>query len=345
MKGLTKLMRKIVSLLTTITVMCFIPMSGSVNATSNSTEQSKILQYDHIEELDDGGKIYIYYIDGVENAFPVPPDGFNPVDASDEDLATYGFPPRPSNEADLIAWKKDMSYYKGTPIPELAQTNTIFGRNISNMNQSNRITPIKSNNQIFSQTSSNWSGYFSDVSGMNNKYTQVQFDYVHHTISGIAGTADTGTIKQWAWFEYLSPTHMNLPVEITSLAIHPGDNIHIYIAVSAALNYFNYYIANNTTGQSASDIVTIDISEYYDGTTAEWITEKATSNLPNFGSITMTNCKAILYTSYYWTNLSYMSGVVSIILTNNGLPTGTALCTPGPIYNYNSFTSTWNGYS
>ncbi len=51
-------------------------------------------QCDHIEYLDDGGRIYVYFIDGIKNSFPVPPDGFDPLTASDEDLSTYGFPPK-----------------------------------------------------------------------------------------------------------------------------------------------------------------------------------------------------------------------------------------------------------
>jgi hypothetical protein len=367
MKRLLKFASKITALISSFVLACTITMTTVVDA-ADTAETSRLLQCDHIEELSDGGKIYVYYIDGVENDFPVPPEGFNPVKASDEALATYGFPPRPTEATELAEWEKNMSLYKGTNEPQIAQTNIVFGENKENC-MKYESSPILTDS-YFTQYSSLWSGYYSDVSGLNNKYTQVQTDYNHPTITGIsgnsynnvagywcglggknsfklvqAGTADTGMQKHWAWYEYLSSIHYNPAVEITSLTINPGDSIHIYVAFSAALNHFNYYIANNTTGYSASSVITIDANEYYDGTTAEWITEKASSSLPNFGSITMTNCKAILYTSSNWTNLNSMYGVEKIILTSNGTSTGTALCTPGSIYNYHSFTSTWNGYN
>jgi hypothetical protein len=40
------------------------------------------------------------------NTYPAPPRGFNAVTASDEELATYGLPPRPDKQADPVSFAK-----------------------------------------------------------------------------------------------------------------------------------------------------------------------------------------------------------------------------------------------
>lgn len=92
--------RKVFSVVTSVAMMLSL---GTVNAlenhNANETESAlTTIDYDHIEELADGGKIYVYIINGIENRFPVPPEGFKPLTASDEQLETYGFPPRPDEE-------------------------------------------------------------------------------------------------------------------------------------------------------------------------------------------------------------------------------------------------------
>ena len=186
---------------------------------------------------------------------------------------------------------------------------------------------------ISGTSSSNVIGYWDGLGG-HNTGSLVQ-----------AGTATTGLSDHWAWYEYLSASNLNPAVRITSLEINPGDSIHVYISFQQANDKFNYYIANNTTGKSASGIVEIDADEYFDGSTAEWVIEKAKTNLPKFGSITMSNCQATLNTSNTWKNLNSLSGVKKIILTDSGSSSGTVLCSPGSISSNHKFTATWKAYN
>lgn len=89
----------------------------------------------------------------------------------------------------------------------------------------------------------------------------------------------------------------------------------------------------------------LDADEYFDGSTAEWVIEKAKTNLPKFGSITMSNCQATLNTSNTWKNLNSLSGVKKIILTDSGSSSGTVLCSPGSISSNHKFTATWKAYN
>ena len=52
----------------------------------------------------------------------VPPEGFSPLTATDEELARYCFPPIPTDEAQLKQWENQMKYYKSTPAPKVDDT-------------------------------------------------------------------------------------------------------------------------------------------------------------------------------------------------------------------------------
>lgn len=100
------------------------------------------LEADILASFPDGGKIYTFVIDGIENNFPVPPEGFNPLTASDETLETYGFPPRPVDKEELTEWKENMAAYKTTPIPEIEQTDRVHGANIPVPNMLTTFSPV-----------------------------------------------------------------------------------------------------------------------------------------------------------------------------------------------------------
>ena len=80
---------------------------------------TKKIPVSHIIEFEDGGKDYVYIVDGIENHFLVPPEDFNPITATDEELARYCFPPRPTTEAGIKQWENQMKNYEITPPPNL----------------------------------------------------------------------------------------------------------------------------------------------------------------------------------------------------------------------------------
>lgn len=170
-------------------ILCFTMMFGlSVTAFAETTDNAETLKYDYVTELPDGGKIYTFVIDGIENNFPVPPEGFNPLTASDETLETYGFPPRPVDKEELTEWKENMAAYKTTPIPEIEQTDRVHGANIP---VPNMLTTFSSSD-IRNSYSTNWSGYV--AKGGTNAFAQVQGDFVQPTIqSGCANNTYEST--------------------------------------------------------------------------------------------------------------------------------------------------------
>lgn len=341
-------------------------------------ETNKVKTYtpvcDSVEEYPDGGKKYIYMIEGVENNYYVPPAGFNPLTASDEELARYYFPPRPdaSEEESYAQWVDLMSNYKGTPEPELVvtvkpadkQDNSILARN------------MRSYTTCYSDI---WSGYESDLGKSSSLlYTQVQMDYVHPSVNspgeyylnsiwtglggkGVdilvqAGTANDGVDPNslpanYAWFEYLcEEAGGSISMKPVSLEISPGDKIHVYVSFQKANDLFSYHIANNTTGKSVSNTVNLSADKYYDGTTAEWVVERTQyvfnnkrvpRDLGDYGTVILTNCKATLNTSNTWLDLDSLSELHRVIMTSDKTPSGTVLSEPGDLSSGDTCTCTW----
>lgn len=360
MKGFSKFAGKVIALLASLAVTCSMPMSAFADSTTQ-TEKSRYLQCDHIEELSDGGKIYVYYIDGVENDFPVPPEGFNPVKASDEDLATYGFPPRPVETKELSEWTKNMSSYKYTPVPVIEQTDIVHGVYQPSLNGNNTNTK-----GLAATTGSlNWSGYVA-----KGNFAMMQGDFIQPTINpsnpsnthestwiGLGGyggsqkLVQTGTAMNtyadgkyyYAWYEYLSASNPNPEIRFTSITVNPGDKIHTYCSFQQANNKFNAYVANNTNGTSQSVFVSISASEYFDSSTAEFINEKPSWNvtdngLTNYGKTNWTNCQ-IYKMSNVWVNLGSTT-YDKVIMYNLS---GAKRAEPSGL-NGQTFTSTWYNY-
>lgn len=335
--------------------MLFSAISFSVSAEESTGE---LLTCDEVIELDDGGKIYVYNIDGVINEFPVPPEGFNPLTATDKQLETYGFPPRPTDEKSLLDWNEMMSNYKCTPVPQLEKT--------GNSHLPAQKADVPSTLSLSSTTYyTNWSGYVA-----KGNFAQVQGDFVQPTIAssnpsythestwvGLGGynsgkLVQTGTAmntyagnkEYYAWYEYLSPAHPNPEIRLKNVTVRAGDKIHAYCSFQKSNNKFNAYIANNTNGTSQSILISISASEFFDQTTAEFINEHpswgATDNgLTNYGTTKWTNCK--VYTmSNSWVNLGSTTYDRAIMVGKNNR----TMAQPSGLSG-TSFTSTWYNYN
>ena len=163
-----------------------------------------------------------------------------------------------------------------------------------------------------------------------------------------AGTSTYGKSTHKAWYEYLSDTGESVYMQyIDSLTVSAGDSIHVYITFQKANNKFEYYIANNTTGKSASGYVELDASKQFDGTTVEWVVERCKSggsltSLGDYGTMTMKNCKATLNSSNTWLNLGNLSNLYKVTMIGYG---GNTLSSPGSISSGTQFTCTFKDYS
>jgi hypothetical protein len=226
-----------------------------------------------------------------------PPQGFDPITASDAALEQYGFPPRPDPSAEPDAyrhWENAMSRAVRRVSPHLITTKIQHG-------------PVVVQNGI----SLNWSGYVKgkSVSAKNPGFFKIAADYVvpravnncdggidytsawigvdgwegaglkdvlqAGTESQASCTGNAGVETYYAWYEW----YPNYEVEIdpASFPVAPGDDL--YVVVSAiSPTQGQAYIGNLNTGDSVTIGFAAPPGINLVGNSAEWVIERPTVN-------------------------------------------------------------------
>lgn len=259
---------------------------------------------DRIVQLADGGTVDEYDKAGVIVRTPQAPAGFDPLTASDKDLATYGLPPRPDGLEDLKSWQEDMAAWR--PTADLGECQTTKRATIED-------NPI-------------WSGYDAD-NASSTYYRAIQGDYVQPAKSATSCTPNeevswvglggyhtsklmqTGTGidtdgSKYAWYEYLNASG-GIPItKMPSVEVHAGNGIHIYLVhQTSGAGQTTFYVYNKTNGTNKSKIIDLG-NAYYDGYSAEFIDERPSywngytyvpTNLTNFNEVNWTNAKVYKY--------------------------------------------------
>ena len=232
-----------------------------------------------------------------------PPKGFDPFNASDEDLAFNGFPPRPNQYTEAKAyasWAKAINASKTRIAPKLEQTNIYHGpsKGTKNANSSGNVSNMAYSN--------NWSGYV-DFSGATS-YGTSSFYYLYsdfivpparQAFGACTGGWDFGSswvgIDGWgsgdvlqagvefdaycligitsqyysAWYEWYPYGE----VRISNLAIAPGDEYFVEVWHTSSTQGYAYLV-NENTNQAVSIGFTAPSGTHLVGNSAEWITER-----------------------------------------------------------------------
>ena len=354
-----------------IIIMTFIVSTIIVNAnTKDSIKENEELNYEYVTEFEDGGKDYVYIIDGIKNHCYVTPEGFNPLNATDEQLARYCYPPRPETQKEMAEWLKMVS---GSDSTTLRRTNTsepciaiieVQEEKIKAMDYA-RATALTTNYTMGSDTDA---GYASYVYG-TLECSQVQMNYTHPQVSSFsgiyqnrysvglgdldgakmvqAGTATYTGNDNFAWYRYKN-YYGDPAVARLDLTVNPGDSIHLYISFEKENNRFTYYIANNTTGHSVSGSADISASTYYNGACASWLvsrgaTQSGPLNIANYGTFTPSVCQYKVLNGSNWNNLNSADELVKIVM-RNGI-TGNVISSTSSIFGGTCFTCTWHAYN
>ncbi len=249
-----------------------------------------------------------------------PPDGFNPLEASDEDLAAYGFPPRPDASAapqGFATWKKAMLASKTRVFPQLEQTNRFAGPKRTAV--SSAAVPSEGNAGI--GYSDNWSGPvdFSGAKSYNSTSTfyYIIGDYVvpvaeqafgactgswDYEVSWVgidgdgsndvlqAGTqsdaycGDGGVVKATYytfWYEWFPYGWVN----VNNFPVTAGDDVFVEVWHTSATRGYAYMV-NYQTNQAVEIGFTAPSGVKLVGNSAEWIVERPTvgtlANLTNY---------------------------------------------------------------
>lgn len=254
-----------------------------------------------------------------------PPADFDVLTASDEQLADYGFPPRPdqaSSPDEYATWAKAMLASKTRIVPNLVQTNIFHGPA--------RLRAESASSEENTLEFYNWSGYIG-LSGAksygSSSFYYVETDYVvpvaRQAFGACTGSWDYGS--SWVGIDgyqsndvlqagiefdaycnggttavFYSPWYEWYPfgeVRISNLPIAPGDDYFVEVWHTSATQGFAYLV-NLNTAQAVEVGFTAPSGTTLLGNSAEFITERPSVN----GAFaTLTNYIADIY----WNAVAY----------------------------------------
>jgi len=280
-----------------------------------------------------------------------PPLGFDPLTAPDEELAAYGFPPRPDAESTpeaYASWARAMAASKERVLPRLRATNIFHGPNRRQLAR-----PVDEG----TGTSSNWSGpvVFSGATSYNNttSFWEISTEYVVPVAEqafgvcnkawdygsawvGIDGDGSNDVLQAGvefdascspptapsysAWYEWFPYSE----TQVTNLPVSAGDDMLVIVWATSATSG-HAYIVNYNTKKLVTLNFTAPPGTSLVGNCAEWIVERPGVN----GALaTLTNYIATYFSAgYAYNNVpgnQYVPGspgaTLYTMLDNNGKP-------------------------
>jgi len=258
---------------------------------------------DEVVSLPGGGKTAIYHAaGGLTYEFPEPPNGFNPVAASAEELETYGYPERPSEPKALEEWESEMSEVTG-----FAPAMACSGFPRQGPENAGLIGAV--NGETI--TSQNWSGYIAlDATGADRwnagkgTFTAANPN-AHRPICGNAsvsnwvGIGGLNSLLQTG-FEYRRGGYFGAFVETipaggaappvpVPLVIKPGNRVEAYVRYSEGQERVYYWLYNKSSGRARPVRVSnLAPAAFFEGSFVDFIDERQSprsglTNLANFG--------------------------------------------------------------
>lgn len=303
--------------------------------------------------------------------YKVVPDDFDLVNASDEKLAAYGLPERPSDPIEKEKWKKEMADLEWvSPTVETFPDDIKVGGSSQLFNNDS----TKSTDRVFSTQSSNWCGYIynSTAFGVTGRIVvPTVYAPSNYRPAGTAqwvglGGASVGKLAQNGVFEYVSSSgtisyyafYETIGTDVdpsanylSNFTVSPGDDVYFITSItplpSSGIDV-SYFFANYTTNKYTN--VTVTITSYSGITnTAEWIFER-----PNTSSGYLYLARPTVSSSYEvnFTNCQYKVAYnTSYILASSGIQcdiynssTGNTLATSSSLSS-GAFTATWENYN
>lgn len=124
-------------------------------------------------------------------AFPQPPAGFDPLEASQAQLAGWGYPPRPAvseGPAALARWAEDVKPKLLRVIPDLVRSKGVYHRPATGLRVTSRPSGLKAG----SATSYNWSGYALLPASGAQPFYYVKAGWIVPTVKQAPGTCSGG---------------------------------------------------------------------------------------------------------------------------------------------------------
>jgi hypothetical protein len=237
-----------------------------------------------------------------------PPANFNPLSASDADLESYGFPPRPNarhNPEASAHWKRAVSIPR-VANPVLRQTR-IYNGPAQQLLLNTKIHNGTATNQT-QMTSINWSGYAitTPMSTFTNNGSWVLQEWVVPIAQQAFGVCNgfSDYSSQWSGFDGANPTDddvlqagteadafcppfqtlysawiewaPNPEVRVSVPTVEPGNLMFSEVWYTNTPPFGHAYLANITLQQSAAYAFNPPSGVIFNGDSVEWILERPT---------------------------------------------------------------------
>lgn len=194
------------------------------------------------------------------------------------------------------------------------------------------------------ESNPNWSGHV--VGGSTDVYTQVKALITTPTDRsyscgygnwgawvGLGGYHSTNLIQagitnsphvagQYIFsIEYLNESNVNPPIFVQSQTFPPGTDLLITVSYNRVTKKALFYLMNYSNGISYSRTTNGDVSQYYDGSSAEWINEKNGPVMYNFGTFHWDDAQVRLLDGT-WSNFGSEPGHgLKIVISGNTIAT------------------------
>lgn len=239
---------------------------------------------------------------GVSLVYPQPAAGFDPLTATDAQLAYYGLPPRPpaSNHSALASWTTAMEHAKY----EVASPDIMGPTSFSSFtgdNWSGYYNPADQNGgEPYNEVSANWTVPSVPSSGSGNQLDawvgmggvantggyQPQYDgYIEQ--AGTISTASDPATYRFVWEYY---TGSSSPLHYQGPAVTAGDSVYVDITTNTSTLETTFFMENLTTNQYFS--TPPESTPGWSGNTADFEFEMPAGDtaLPKFPTTPFTGC-------------------------------------------------------
>ena len=282
----------------------------------------------------------------------IPAAGWSPRTATDAELQSYGLPARPADAAGLRDWQDMFAHYRGAGSPGLCEgrrTHALVRTQKDGNWAGGVLIPSSPGRNEYSSAKLGWyqAGFHPQACGSTAAYSTWVglggFSSKSPGYSQIGGPSTGGLIQagtdyyqpaneEYAWWEAISTTHPFPEVIFTNswLHIHPGDQMYAWVSYTNGTAGFTVYDAS--TGYlwtaSMSSYNNVLMSAFYDGTTADFISEAPTGS------------SGVLPLAEPWTGNTYFDHA-----TANGLTimNYSSWAEVQATTSYNIDTTSWNG--
>jgi hypothetical protein len=146
-----------------------------------------------VEELPDGGKVYIEHHGELTIKTPIPPKGFDPKTATDAELSRYYFPPKPTDPVELEAWNRTFGNLKAPAPPGRCE------RPVHNQPRESSANPLSTSGEGLTPSRGNenflWGGYSAIAPEHPHHFGAVTGEY--NQPSGHASECSNDYVASW----------------------------------------------------------------------------------------------------------------------------------------------------